>query len=75
MTINSKKIYDTILNESFFDQDFIDLDDDIYERQRDGDYESPEECCNCGADCSKVGGQIIRGDLYCPDCARRELND
>lgn len=45
--------------------------EEIYERERDGDYETPAECCRCGADCYD-GGEIIRGDVYCPDCARRE---
>lgn len=48
-----------------------DWDEEIHERIESGDYETPTECCNCGADCSD-NGEIIYGDLYCPSCARNE---
>lgn len=47
--------------------------EEIYERERDGDYETPAECCNCGADCHD-NGEIINGDVYCPSCAEHERN-
>ena len=59
-------IFSNILNESSDD-----WYEEIYERERDGDYETPRECCCCGADCSD-DGEIIRGDLYCPSCAERK---
>jgi hypothetical protein len=44
-----------------------DWDEEMYERERDGE---PTECCRCGADCTD-GGSIIHGDVYCPSCASR----
>lgn len=51
--------------------DSYDWDEEMYERKRSGDYETPTECCRCGADC-EYEGEIIHGDVFCPSCAEHE---
>lgn len=51
-----------------FDENWF---EEVYERERDGEYETPVDCCRCGSDCHD-GGEIVTNK--CHICTEQERN-